>query len=732
MPEEKDMSTPEQHSEKFDIGSSQEDIEKFQEPSWKKKMPDIRMQLGDQDQGAEAGYGRPEIALEQAEQQRSREIVRFEQNTLLTAKKPEAIRLATRELTGRYEAVTNNSPALDDRYGLLNTYHGVRSRAAGLRTGGDEELVEYLGLREDRLVGHRWKIPDPLELRIELIKKIPDDLTSHKERENWLNEQLNQELAKIYSEPEVLTEKEKEKRDTAIKELERSGDEMEVREKFDELWATYQRVSGSLTDFYRIYFAPENELPVARDWRILFNLPATAEQDWSAPEAHKERLEGHMGNRIDLGIRLYMIAALSERKAELNRIINSPGFKIVEEAMDKVVGDGKGVGHFIGSVDDWRSQEGRYEEGVEEMAEKRGNRGPLTWNGNVFARKEDREQKLEVDETIAKILGGDKAAQELARRLFFLTGLAPYYGVEFDKMELDGKGNMVDIEVEIEGVPHTDARERIMNFYGYAMYKRSRGEWGGPDIAYGRYPKRLATDLFRFTSTPNPEIDKREKVEPIPPNISEREREKLEKERKMKLEQIAWEKFQSQRSLWELMWDGWDGQKALRLGEIPWESLKNFFWKDYMIRVNYAGNKGMLFDIYMGAEDTWRLNNFLNVRWWRKYVTARRVCLGSWSVTDGENNKWYKKNEDKIKSKARKLKQKKEAVTGEGAMEKAAKNLLKEQIQAGIAKADATLVRAIDWWYDRNIEPKPENWVAIRGNIHGFRKRAGVLLSGEG
>ena len=64
-------------------------------------------------------------------------------------------------------------------------------------------------------------------------------------------------------------------------------------------------------------------------------------------------------------------------------------------------------------------------------------------------------------------------------------------------------------------------------------------------------------------------------------------------------------------------------------------------------------------------------------------------------------------------------------------MEKAAKNLLKEQIQAVINKADTTLVKAINWWYDRNIEPKPQDWAAIRDNIHTLRRRAGILLVGE-
>ena len=699
-----------------------------------------------------------ERALQQAESERAFQISRFEQNILNRTPRREAVRWATREVMGRKESVTIASPSLEDRYGMLNIYQGMRSRAAALRVGTDTELVDYLGFREDGIAVHRFK---PLEV---------DQEKGRVERQA--------EAKRLLGEHEELNDEEAAQRDALIAELERAADELEVREKFDDLWSLYLFVQGDLREFRRIPFAAENKQPVAKDFKTVFTLPATAEKgaesdieikgtakiEWGdIPEAHKERMEGKLGERIDLGMRLYTIVALSERPKEFVQIRNTPGYrdfvikplrevmlkfgdKLTNEQLEDtpatreiqrlieqyendedVLNDPDRLVEkvFIGDIDKWRTKderEGTIEikgKGAESDAERNKNRGLLTMHGNFFARKERWGQKEEINEAVKTILGGDKSAQELARRMFYLVGEASYYGAERDKIKRDEQGNFVSQDIEREGAPFSDARERVMDLDAFMYYKQAANEWAGPDIALGKYPKRLLTSFFRHVSVSNPELNEKAND----PNLTDKEREKIE-----------WEKYLSTRSVHELMWEGWDGETALRLGDVPWENLKSYAWKDYSIRLVFSAN---LFDVLTGnteERDAWNLRNFQSVKWWREYATAARVSLGNWTVTKGLNRKWFEENMEEIESRSRDIPRDDEVTTDEGAKKKAASELLTKQTKDGITKTHEVLADAIHWWYG-NIEAAPEEkqgWInVVQERISKRRTLAGILLPGE-
>jgi len=681
-----------------------------------------------------------ERALQQAESERAFQISRFEQNILNRTSRREAVRWSIREVMGRKESVTIASPSLEDRYGMLNIYQGLSSRATALSAGSDTELVDYLGFRKDGIAVHRFK---PLEV---------DQIKGHREKQA--------EAKRLLDDHEQLNDEETAQRDALIAELDRSANELEVREKFDDLWSLYLFVQGDLREFRRIPFTAVNKLPVAQDFKTIFNLPATAEKGWNeVPEANKERMEGKLGERIDLGIRLYTITALSERPGELIREIrNTPGYRdfVIKPLREVMIrfGDQLTSGQledtqtnreiqrlieqyendedvlndpdklvekvFFGDIGSWRTEKKREKEGAETEAEMRRNRGLLTRHGNFFARKERWDQKEQINEAVMMILGGDKTAQELARRMFYMTGIAPYYGAERDIIKLDAHGNFVSKDIATEGAPFSDARERVMDLDAFMYYKQANGEWAGPDIALGKYPKRLMTSFFRHISVSNPELDEKAKG----PSLTDEEREKIE-----------WEKHLSTRSIHELMWEGWDGETALRLGDVPWGSLNSYAWKDYSIRLVFSAK---LFDILTGNTEergAWNLRNFQSVRWWREYATAARVSLGSWTVTEGLNRAWFEEHMKEIKARAKKVPRDDKIKTEAGAKMKAATDLLKEKTKEENLKAHKTLADAIKWWYKGNIEPRPVKEMAKRNamlsNIDLFRRRAGVLLPGE-
>ncbi|MFV1917323.1 MAG: hypothetical protein ACC618_02485, partial [Patescibacteria group bacterium] len=149
-----------------------------------------------------------ERAVQQAEQERAFQVSRFEQNILNKTPRKEAVRWSIREAMGRKESVTIASPSLEDKYGMLNIYQGMRSRATALRAGTDIGLIDYLGFREDGIAVHRFK---PLEI---------DQEKGRSERQA--------EAKRLLGEHEQLNDEETAQRDALIVELERAADELEV------------------------------------------------------------------------------------------------------------------------------------------------------------------------------------------------------------------------------------------------------------------------------------------------------------------------------------------------------------------------------------------------------------------------------------------------------------------------------------------------------------------------
>ena len=302
--------------------------------------------------------------------------------------------------------------------------------------------------------------------------------------------------------------------------------------------------------------------------------------------------------------------------------------------------------------------------------------------------------------------------------------------------------------MELEGVPHSDARVTLMNFTAHLKYKAEKGEWGAPGIKSDdrNYPDRIATDLFRFVSTVPPEIARETKVE-----VDAVGRE----ETKERLEADA---FSRKRSIHELMWEGWDGETALRLGEVEWKYLANYFWKDYLIRLHFAGNEDMLFDIFTGNPKVFNERNFSNVVWWSNYKTALSVAIGDWAVTDGNNREWFEKRSKQIgeikeliqnpkktipyndfspverravknaRDKIKKDPKENTPKTKEGWEHLAKKQLLKEEKQEIIYKTNATLWNSAKWYYGHVVASLRDKRTT-EGGWNDARKTAKVYTS---
>jgi len=340
------------------------------------------------------------------------------------------------------------------------------------------------------------------------------------------------------------------------------------------------------------------------DFEAIFNYPAVVEEgDLPVGLQDEFRMSPEavpFGTKIDTAYRLYQLIGLCEKPTNFKALMNSPGAKFIKDGKTD-----EEIENVLGEWETW-SQTNR-----EEETYKSEHRGLLTKHGNIFAREETEDEFKSVHEAIANFVG-DRGAQETARYMMEATGEAAELGLEtFWKKKVVGSGRATqtinELVVVMAGYPNTSDLVKIYHPNEWQHKKTKNKAVAGTPNTRGKFG-RLAVSGFKFMSFE-------------PENLK-----------------VGSEDEYKKRSVYEAMWGyGKEGtavyEKPYRLGEIPWKDIPRYEYRDWMLRVFYAGREKGMFDL-MRTEDH-DLSAMMSPAFWRGLNETMGVLVGEPLVTGG-------------------------------------------------------------------------------------------------
>ena len=389
-----------------------------------------------------------------------------------------------------------------------------------------------------------------------------------------------------------------------VKELERCASEMLARSKLDLLYGRYLAAGGSVDEFANEYLIPVPYHLKPNDFQVIFTLPPFlyTKPNQPLPEnlANTEYAR-EFGRDVDIAMRVMVVITLCEKPEELEELMKRPGWNLLGLNPNQ-------IREYVGDVGGWTKGD-RSKDAI-----KTETRGKLTKHGNIYARGESVEQKREVEDAIVEMVGGNKAAVEIATRFFRLFVIAAEGGGERFH---DG----AKTSIQLEGFPETDDLTKLALTAMWQDKQEAAGHFFGPVKTKGEY-KRLVVNFLKFAGyeTDNQVVDGETKY----------------------------------RSLWEQWW-GYEAdgarprENALRLGEGKWDKLNADVFRDFLLRVFIAGRK----DVGLFAKltnNSWTPDPLVNVKFWEEFKRDLNVVVNNQLITEG---KFRGTKEDDVKAKVK-------------------------------------------------------------------------------
>ncbi len=391
--------------------------------------------------------------------------------------------------------------------------------------------------------------------------------------------------------------------------------------KFNAVYGRYEANGGSIDQVANNFTIPIAYHLQARDLNAIFNAGPTVVVDSSVnklPENLRNSEEiTPFGANVDRALRAYFVISLCEKTKDFLDLMGMPGWSLlssgieleIRENLDGPITVVDNLGNLQGEVRSGESVKwiktidgfGRKSYEVElkdgskgliselsvskvidenflygnprawrngrreskSLAQEKDYRGVLTKYGNIFAHAETEEERKEVRTAVLKyIANGDKLAEEVAFRMFRLFGMAAHGSYEKYSDGLDQ-----------EGFPTTDDMVKIMQTKIWQEKQTKGGHNCGPDATKGEF-ERFAVDFLRYTAVDTDKLG--DGFGTVATGTKTR-------------------------SFFELWWGYFadeigQTEKAHRLGELPWEKMPPHMFRDWMLRIFYAGKKdgGML------------------------------------------------------------------------------------------------------------------------------------------
>jgi hypothetical protein len=352
--------------------------------------------------------------------------------------------------------------------------------------------------------------------------------------------------------------------------------------KFCAIIEAYQSAGGAVDQWGKTFLQPMPDQPQPKDFRIIFSGPSL--------EGVELRELRDFGIVLDKVIRAYTVIALSERPGELIEIMGTPGFKeIFASDMEDV-----DIREWIGQPSLWKTEKRTYGDVKNEL----GLRGRLTKHGNIWAHKEDEDTRGRIREAVIDFIGGNGTAEEFGYWLFRIFGIAASYGAEVYTDPKTGKQVYV-----VEGFPAgSDDMVKVMNT-GIVQLKDSASSHPvGAAGLIGKLPG-MAVNFFDFAAQ---QVD------------------------------VGGGRVEK-RSLTEMMW-GMGLPFARRLGDIDWKRFAPEFYRDWMLRIFYAGKeKDGLLTIW--NRKAWRKEELTSWSFWEEFNKILNILVGDYLVAKGRHSK---------------------------------------------------------------------------------------------
>lgn len=586
-----------EHFEKFKIGTPEEELKRSRGPEWRSEIPDIRMKLEDDEERhelekyLESLRGGP--VNERYDSGRSIEA------TLARHYNPETLLSTVRLMRlGQEILATGGEMPNDYVIGRITDILEDRKIATGrtfenlLREGLVQELDDMTKtvINEMRREG---RIPETMRSNIYLGRAMHvggyglGEIAVTKEiEESYEKEKKDDEEVKINVRYRPITETityfgNSEQRREFSERCDGLRSEILTRHLIIKNWSRYMFNRENLTGLVEMYFGP---VPSTEAINQLFNLP---DRERLAEETEADVKLRHFGDRIEMAMRLYYINSLCQKPDRFLELRQTPGW---QEFIFPPNTESDIIKKWIGEPDKWEPEDEGHRGKIRTrkmLAEENGalfadddekGENPLGYDKdkdergwftrvNIFA-ESNIQINEELNESIRKFIGGGKtadktnqeealAAQMIAYRLFKLWLMADEEGYEIyrnDDTEASlGIFDKKDLQFENGPAASDFGKLTAPSLYNLKNYRRELRRDFGPEGSFGKY-ERFCVSFFRLLKVP------------------------------VQIE-VGGEEKKEQRSFMELWWGYPEGEinkktypmeKALRLGDLPWKSLKDY------------------------------------------------------------------------------------------------------------------------------------------------------------
>lgn len=584
-----------EHFEKFKIGSTEEDMEKFRGPEWRSEVPDIRMQLKEDDSVRRVEY--------EQSQERYRAGYALTE-ALRTSENPRAIRLAAMEYMKSYEDIRYSTQSFRSPYDLGRVIQEIQDRASVLSISTKDLMDKEQGwgivteLDKDNLTGEVNVAGFALGERVKKIKR----------KKGKYEEEMEIKVPYIGTDAE---------RAAASQALREAHAEIVVGGVLHSAYVFHEKNSENIKGLSEVYL---HDLLTGEALETFFNLPRLWEEGTLKTEGGKEIKS--RGEMVHLAMRMWEVIGLSEKRDELNFYRGRPGWQALFPG-STVDRPSEAEKKWVGKVNRWEGK-GKFRENEEVVKkevdeEKRGVKGvSLTEFGNVLAHPA--KDVEEIRERIRRFLGGGKDAPPILRSI---------------------------VEWAEEKAFRFNRPWGMMDNRGWEIYEPEKGKYElemtmGPGVT-SDYLKVTDPTLYRWK---NKQGLKRRDAGPI------YTRARYKKFMVPFLEVLTYEveikgkTEKEKRTLQELIW-GYEDEtyitdegekKYFDLGEIKWKREfgrypeSDFFLKGFFV----AREKDGIYDLTRKADWTAKeLYDMINHDWWEQYMKRIEVAFPSAVVERG-------------------------------------------------------------------------------------------------
>ena len=538
----------------FSPGPSEKDIKRFQGPEWRSELPDIKMELEEEDmaaRGAEYYARKEEFASRDPilERLTLAQDPRDVAESLVILRNFEDFDKAEASSEWRLEQYSNACLIGVERFGRTHAQLVEEEIVKGKEEGEKGKIDAKGYLEEGSSVNkHGYAIR---------VERGPKETSVNGKKRVVIEE-------KFYFGTN-------EERRALARAFEVAADMFIIRERIHLLYKIFDDHKADLDGAVKLFFQRAPHLSNEIHQKI-FRMPDISRIDFKKPETLNNQ---EFGERGDLAMRLLYVVGNCETKEKMEKLQATPGYERLRQVLQERLGTLEGekekkgkaltqeerdmfdLDKLVGRVKDWKTKDERDPskggKGAKVIEDEKKVRGELTVFGNVFAH-----ESVDNEASVVRLIGeitGDPDAANVGHRIFKLWGLADELGMEQYSDYLPGAE---EIKKWLDNVENGKA--------SYEQWRKQAREWlkyfavPGEPVS-SDFSKLFWTHLWRLKdilkdrpSGPVYTVDKVERLCLSLPSL------------------IRIETPYGFRSIREAWW-GADGEEPRDLGEIEWAAI---------------------------------------------------------------------------------------------------------------------------------------------------------------